>query len=59
MKTYFVETDKNTYEDVANVLGLMIEYARFLEKETGRSNFSFVTQLLEENNITVREEKLR
>ena len=35
----------------------MIEYAKFLEDETGRSNDSFVDQIIEEDNIEVIEEE--
>lgn len=55
MKTYFVRS-KNISE-LQDALGRMIEYAKFLEDETGRSNDSFVDQIIEEDNIEVIEEE--
>ena len=51
LKTYFVKsTDVSNLQDA---LGGMIEYAKFLEDETGRSNDSFVDQIIEEDEILV------
>lgn len=51
LKTYFVKsTDVSNLQDA---LGRMIEYAKFLEDETGRSNDSFVDQIIEEDEILV------
>ena len=57
MKTYFINKN-NADEDVRDALGRLIEYAKFLEKETGRANnsLSFVNQILEEDNILYTEE---
>ena len=52
MKTYFVKCEN--YNDMANILnalGLMIEYAKFLEEETGRAADSHVDVILDDNNI--------
>lgn len=49
MKTYFVKS-KNV-PDLQNALGRMIEYAKFLEEETGRTNLSFVDAVIKEDNI--------
>lgn len=51
MKTYFVKS-----ENIANLqaaLGRMIEYAKMLEDETGRSYDSFVDQILNDEWIDV------
>lgn len=56
MKTYFVKS-----ENIANLqaaLGRMIEYAKFLEDETGRSYDSFVDQIILEENIAVKTEEV-
>lgn len=50
MKTYFVNKN-NAEEDVRDALGRLIEYAKLLEKETGRDNYSFVDQILTEDDI--------
>lgn len=58
MKTYFVECEN--YKDMGNILnalGLMIEYAKFLEDETGRANNSHVDVILDDNNIRCRTEE--
>ena len=58
MKTYFVECEN--YKDMGNILnalGLMIEYAKFLEEETGRANDSHVDIILDDNNIRYRTEE--
>lgn len=58
MKTYFVECEN--YKDMGNILnalGLMIEYAKFLEEETGRVNDSYVDSILCDNNIHYRTEE--
>lgn len=49
MKTYFVKS-KNV-PNLQDALGRMIEYAKFLEEDTGRTNPSFVDQIVEEDNI--------
>ena len=49
MKTYFVKS-KNV-SDLQDALGRMIEYAKFLEEESGRSSDSFVDQIIREDNI--------
>ena len=52
METYFVQCEN--YENVENILnafGLMIEYAKFLEEETGRANNSYVDTILCDNDI--------
>lgn len=49
MKTYFVKS-KNV-PDLQDALGRLIEYAKFLEEESGRANPSFVDQIIEEDNI--------
>jgi hypothetical protein len=58
MNTYFVECEN--YKDMANilnVLGLMIEYAKFLEEEIGRTNNSHVDTILHDNNVRYRMEE--
>lgn len=51
LKTYFVKsTDVSNLQDA---LGRMIQYAKFLEDETGRSNDSFCDQIIEEDEILV------
>lgn len=56
MKTYFVTTWNISRLQTA--LGRMIEYAKFLEEESGRSNPSFVEQILKEDNIEVKTENV-
>ena len=56
MKTCFVKS-----ENIANLqtaLGRMIEYAKMLEDETGRSYDSFVDQIILEENIAVKTEEV-
>lgn len=55
MKTYFVNNTNND-ANVRDALGRLIEYAYFLEEETGRSHDSFVKQILEEDDISITEE---
>lgn len=54
LKSYFVKSEN--ISSLQNALDRMIEYAKFLEEETGRSNPSFVDEILEENNIEVEVE---
>ncbi len=49
MKTYFVRS--NNLENLQDALGRMIEYAKFLEEETGRRSCSFVDEILSEDEI--------
>ena len=49
MKTYFIKSDDTV--NLKTALGRLVEYAYFLEEETGRSYDSFVTQILNEENI--------
>ena len=59
MKTYFVEWT-NPDEDIAaiaNALGLMIEYAKYLEEESGRATDSHVHTILAENGVQYRMEE--
>lgn len=49
MKSYFVKT--NNIPNLQDALGRMIEYAKFLEEETGRANPSFADQIIEEDEI--------
>ncbi len=49
LKAYFVRT--NNIPSLQDALGRMIEYAKFLEEETGRSNDSFVDQIIREDDI--------
>lgn len=49
MKTYFVKS--NNLPDLKDALGRMIEYAKFLEEESGRANPSFVDAVIKEDNI--------
>lgn len=51
METYFVKTDD--VDSLKLALGELIEYAKFLEEETGRSNDSFLEYLIRENDISV------
>lgn len=51
MKTYFVKT-KNI-PSLQDALGRMIEYAKFLEKESGRNQDSFVEQIIQEDDIVL------
>lgn len=51
LKTYFVRT--NNIPSRQDALGRMIEYAKFLEDETGRSNDSFVDQIIREDEIDI------
>lgn len=56
MKTYFVSS--NNISDLRDALGRMIEYAKFLEEESGRANDSFVDQIIEEDNIKLKVEEI-
>lgn len=49
MKTYFVRT--NDIPSLQDALGRMIEYVKFLEEETGRDQYSFSDQIIEEDGI--------
>ena len=49
LKAYFVRT--NNIPSLLDARGRMIEYAKFLEEETGRSNDSFVDQIIREDDI--------
>lgn len=49
MKSYFVKT-KNI-PNLQDALGRMIEYAKFLEEETGHTNSSFADQIIKEDEI--------
>ena len=49
MKTYYVRT--KDIPSLQDALGRLIEYAKFLEEYTGRSNPSFVDQIINEDNI--------
>ena len=51
MKTYFVKSDD--LDSLKLTLGQLIEYAKFLEDESGRSYDSFVDHLIHENGIDV------
>lgn len=51
MKAYFVKTDD--VDSLKLTLGQLIEYAKFLEEETRRSNDSYVEYLIRENDISV------
>lgn len=51
MKTYFVKT-KNV-SSLQTALGRMIEYAKFLEEDSGRASDAFVDQILKEEDIFV------
>ena len=58
MKTYFVECrNYKDMSDILNAFGLIIEYAKFLEEETGRANESYVDTILDENNVRYRTEE--
>lgn len=57
MKTYFVDMS-NEKESIADALGRLMEYAYFLEEETGRRNNSFVDQILHEDSIKYKEEDI-
>lgn len=50
MKTCIVKS-KNV-DDLKAALGRMFEYARFLEKETGRLNDSFVKAIMDDEDIS-------
>lgn len=54
MKTYFVRT--NNVPDLKDALGRLIEYAKFLENESGRANDSFIDQIIREDNIDLEVE---
>jgi hypothetical protein len=51
MKSYFVETKE--VGSLQNALGRMIEYAKFLENESGRSKDNFVDEILNDADIKV------
>lgn len=51
MKAYFVKSDD--ISTLRLVLGQLIEYAKFLEEESGRSSDSFVDYLIRENEVDV------
>lgn len=51
MKFYFVKSDD--LDSLKLALGQLIEYAKFLEDESGRSYDSFVDHLIHENGIDV------
>lgn len=55
MKTYFVRT--NNIHLLKDALGRMIEYAKFLEQETGRDRDSFADQIIEEDGIDLEIEE--
>lgn len=57
MKTYFVDMS-NEKESITDALGRLMEYAYFLEEETGRRNNSFVDQILHEDSIKYKEEDI-
>ncbi len=52
MDYYFVESEN--IDNLKSALGMMIEYCKFLEKETGRSNDSYVDFILDNENIKVK-----
>lgn len=54
MKNYFVQT--GNVSDLQCALGRLIEYAKFLEDESGRSGENFVEEILQECEIEVIEE---
>lgn len=54
MKTYFVKS--SNVPDLKDALGRLIEYAKFLESESGRANDSFVDQIVREDNIDLEVE---
>lgn len=49
MKTYYVRT--KDIPSLQDALGRLIEYVKFLEEDTERSNPSFVDQIINEDNI--------
>jgi hypothetical protein len=51
MKSYFVETTDTG--NLQTALGRMIEYAKFLEKESGRSNENYVDEILNDESIKI------
>lgn len=51
MKTYFVKT--RNISSLQTALGRMIEYAKFLEEDSGRASDAFADHILKEENISV------
>ena len=51
MKTYFVKT--KDISSLQTALGRMIEYAKFLEEDSGRASDAFADYILKEENISV------
>lgn len=51
LKFYYVKS--KDVENLQSALGRLIEYAKFLEEESGRSNPSFTDQIIEESEIEV------
>lgn len=57
MLTYFV-TEENEKENLIAALSRMIEYVKFLEQETGRNNFPYSDDILDEECIEYKTEKI-
>lgn len=55
LTTYFV-SETTPSENLRTALGRMIEYAKFLEKESGREQENFVDTILDEEDIEVTTE---
>lgn len=51
MKSYYVKSQN--LPDLQDALGRLIEYAKFLEEESGRTNLSFVDTIIRENDIVI------
>lgn len=49
MKSYYVKT--NNIPSLKSALSRLIEYAKFLEEESGRADENFVDTILEDDNI--------
>jgi len=56
IKTYFIES--NNVENLQTALGVLLQYAKFLEDETGRSSDSYADFILKENNVSYSTELL-
>ena len=53
LKSYSVTS--GNVEQLRSALERLIEYSKFLEDETGRSNQSFIDEILKEESILVEE----
>lgn len=56
MLTYFVSKE-NEKKNLISALSRMIEYVKFLERETGRDNYPYSDNILEEECIEYKTEK--